>query len=322
MVYFGIYRLVFDNMLLILLVLANVALGISIMTFSMTGFAALEQSINPPIDNATLILELRAVNSRYLDLHFKLDENLRSFEPAIRELISAKLSRGKIECKVNLIQRTQAGQATQLDDALMQQLAAMQIKAQQYFPQSRPLSVADILRWPGVVLSDALSQDSLLEDVKKLVQKGLQDLNASREREGEKLKTLVLERLSQIETLVIKVKPLLPALTKEYQAKLENKLQENLKNIDPERVAQELVMFAQRIDVDEELTRLTAHISEVKRILNSDAPAGKRLDFLMQELNREANTLGSKSVSVQTTQVSMELKVLIEQMREQIQNIE
>ncbi|MDI1298289.1 YicC/YloC family endoribonuclease [Methylotenera sp.] len=292
------------------------------MTFSMTGFAALEQSINSPIDNATLILELRAVNSRYLDLHFKLDENLRSFEPAIRELISAKLSRGKIECKVNLIQRTQAGHATQLDDALMQQLAAMQVKAQQYFPQSRPLSVADILRWPGVVLNDSLSQDSLLEDVKNLMQAGLQDLNASRAREGEKLKALVLERLSQIESLVVKVKPLLPALTKEYQAKLENKLQENLKNIDQERVAQELVMFAQRIDVDEELTRLTAHISEVKRILSSEAPAGKRLDFLMQELNREANTLGSKSVSVQTTQVSMELKVLIEQMREQIQNIE
>jgi uncharacterized protein (TIGR00255 family) len=161
-----------------------------------------------------------------------------------------------------------------------------------------------------------------MEDVKKLVQQGLQDLNASRAREGNKLKTLVLERLSQIELLVEKVKPLLPALTKEYQAKLENKLQENLKTIDMERVAQELVLFAQRIDVDEELTRLTAHVSEVKRILNSEGPAGKRLDFLMQELNREANTLGSKSVSVQTTQVSMELKVLIEQMREQIQNIE
>jgi uncharacterized protein (TIGR00255 family) len=292
------------------------------MTFSMTGFAALEQSINPLIDNATLILELRAVNSRYLDIHFKLDENLRSFEPAIRELISEKLSRGKIECKVNLIQRIQTGQTIQLNHAFMQQLAEMQVKAQQYFPQSRPLSVADILRWPGVMLNDALSQDSLLDDIKKLIQKGLQDLNASRAREGEKLKVLVLERLSQIESLVIKVKPLLPALTKEYQAKLENKLQENLKNIDPERVAQELVMFAQRIDVDEELTRLTAHISEVKRILNGNVPAGKRLDFLMQELNREANTLGSKSVSVQTTQVAMELKVLIEQMREQIQNIE
>lgn len=288
------------------------------MTFSMTGYAALEQSI----ENATLILELRAVNSRYLDLHFKLDENLRSFEPSIREQIGAKLSRGKIECKMNLIQRTQAGQATQLDEALMQQLVVMQEKAQSFFPQSRQFSVADILHWPGVVLNNSLSQDSLMEDIKQLVQKGLQDLNASRAREGEKLKLLVLERLSQIETLVTKVKPLLPALTKEYQVKLENKLQESLKNIDQERVAQELVLFAQRIDVDEELTRLTAHISEVKRILSNDEPAGKRLDFLMQELNREANTLGSKSVSVQTTQVSMELKVLIEQMREQIQNIE
>lgn len=288
------------------------------MTFSMTGFAGLERAV----ENATLVLELRAVNSRYLDLHFKLDENLRSFEPAIRELISAQLSRGKVECKMNLIQRAQAGQDTQLDESLMQQLAAMQESVQLHFPESRQLSVADILRWPGVVLSNSLSQDSLLEDIKKLLQNGLKDLNASRAREGEKLKILILERLSQIEALVVKVKPLLPALTKEYQVKLENKLQESLKNIDQERVAQELVLFAQRIDVDEELTRLTAHISEVKRILSSDAPAGKRLDFLMQELNREANTLGSKSVSVQTTQVSMELKVLIEQMREQIQNIE
>lgn len=288
------------------------------MTFSMTGYAALEQTI----EDATLILELRAVNSRYLDLHFKLDDNLKSFEPSIREQIGAQLSRGKIECKMNLIQRTQVGQITVLDDAVLKQLAAMQEKAQSHFPQSRQLSVADILRWPGVVLSNTHSQDSLLEVIKKLVQKGLQDLNASRAREGEKLKVLVLERLNQIEALVTKVKPLLPALTKEYQLKLENKLKESLKNIDQERVAQELVLFAQRIDVDEELTRLTAHISEVKRILSSDAPAGKRLDFLMQELNREANTLGSKSVSVQTTQVSMELKVLIEQMREQIQNIE
>ena len=288
------------------------------MTFSMTGFAALEQ----PLENATLMLELRAVNSRYLDLHFKLDEHLRSLEPSIRELISAQLSRGKIECKVNLIQRAQSNQVTQLDEVLMQQLVAMQAKAKVHFPQSRELSVSDILRWPGVVLGDALNHDTLLDDVKKLMQQGLQDLNASRAREGEKLKMLVLERLSQIEALVTKVKPLLPALSKEYQAKLESKLQESLKNIDQERIAQELVLFAQRIDVDEELSRLTAHVSEVKRILHSDAPAGKRLDFLMQELNREANTLGSKSVSVQTTQVSMELKVLIEQMREQIQNIE
>lgn len=287
------------------------------MTFSMTGFAALEQ----PLDNATLLLELRAVNSRYLDLHFKLDEQLRSMELPIRELIGAHLSRGKIECKINLIQRIQSNQATQLDEHLMQQLAAMEKKTQLHFPHSSSLTVAEILRWPGVVLNDVLGE-SLVEDVKKLVNQGLQDLNASRKREGEKLKALILDRLAQIEVLVAKVKPLLPALSKEYQEKLVIKLNESLKNVDQERVAQELVLFAQRIDVDEELTRLTAHISEVKRILASDTPAGKRLDFLMQELNREANTLGSKSVSVQTTQVSMELKVLIEQMREQIQNIE
>jgi uncharacterized protein (TIGR00255 family) len=284
----------------------------------MTGFAALEQ----PIEGATLLLELRAVNSRYLDLHFKLDETLKSFEPQIRELIGAQLSRGKVECKINLIQRTQSAQAPQLDEQVMQQLAEMQIKTQQLFPQSRALSVADILRWPGVVQHEELSHESLADDIKKLVSQGLHDLTASRAREGDKMKALILDRLVQIEALVAKVKPLLPQLNKEYQAKLELKLQETIKTMDHERIAQELVLFAQRIDVDEELSRLTAHVSEVKRILNSDAPAGKRLDFLMQELNREANTLGSKSVSVHTTQVSMELKVLIEQMREQIQNIE
>ena len=284
----------------------------------MTGFAALEK----PIVNATLLLELRAVNSRYLDLHFKLDENLRGFEPTIRELISAQLNRGKIECKVNLIQRTQLSQVAALDGALMQHLAVMQSQAKAYFPTSRELSMADILRWPGVVLTQGIDQDLLLEDIKQLVQQGLQDLKASRSREGDKLKKLILDRIHQMEALVEKVKPLLPTLAKEYQAKLENKLQETLKSIDPERIAQELVLFTQRVDVDEELSRLTAHVSEVKRILSGDAPAGKRLDFLMQELNREANTLGSKSVSTQTSQVSMELKVLIEQMREQVQNIE
>ena len=288
------------------------------MIFSMTGYAAQEKSL----DNATLILELRAVNSRYLDLHFKLDDNLRSLEPLMRELIGEQLSRGKIECKLNLMARTTTPQAAQIDPAMLQQLAAMQAIAKQHFPQSRELSVADILRWPGVLISEAEGESKLAEEVNALLQEGLQALNASRAREGEKLKALILERLAQIEQLVETVKPLLPTLTQEYQAKLEAKLNDSLKNLDPERLAQELVLFAQRIDVDEELSRLTAHISEVKRILNSDAPAGKRLDFLMQELNREANTLGSKSVAVETTKVSMELKVLIEQMREQIQNIE
>ncbi|PKO46546.1 MAG: YicC family protein [Betaproteobacteria bacterium HGW-Betaproteobacteria-22] len=288
------------------------------MIFSMTGFAALEQ----PIENATLLLELRTVNSRYLDVHFKLDENIRGLEPLVRALIAEHLSRGKVECKINLIQRTQSATTPQLDESLMRQLAQLQAKAQVHFPESRVLSVADILRWPGVVIQDEITLDALAEDVRKLVMQGLHDLKASRAREGDKLKTIILDRISLIEAQVEKVKPLLPKLNKEYQQKLQARLQETLENIDQERIAQELVLFAQRIDVDEELGRLAAHVSEVKRILNSNAPAGKRLDFLMQELNREANTLGSKSVSVHTTQVSMELKVLIEQMREQIQNIE
>jgi len=288
------------------------------MTFSMTGFAAVEQNLA----NATLLLELRAVNSRYLDLHFKLDDSLKSLEPLIRELIAEKLSRGKVECKLNLLQRSQHGQAPLLDESVLQQLAVMQNKARQFFPQSRELSVADILRWPGVLQTEALDQNTMAEEVKFAVTQALQQLNASREREGEKLKAIILDRLAQIEVLVTKVKPLLPQLHQEYRAKLEQKLQETIKTIDHERVAQELVLYAQRIDVDEELERLTTHVAEVKRVLSSSVPAGKRLDFLMQELNREANTLGSKSVSVHTTQVSMELKVLIEQMREQIQNIE
>lgn len=288
------------------------------MIFSMTGFAALEQAA----DHYTLLLELRAVNSRYLDLHFKLDESLKGLELPIRELIGAQLNRGKVECKLNLIQRIPANQHVQLDELLLLQLAAMEKQALGYFPQSNALSIADILRWPGVVQNQNLNDEAMVEQVKSLVTQGLVELKASRKREGEKMKILILDRLAEIEALVAKVKPLMPLLNKEYQERLTAKLQETLKTVDPERVAQELVLFAQRIDVDEELTRLTAHISEVKRILESDAPAGKRLDFLMQELNREANTLGSKSVSVQTTQVSMELKVLIEQMREQIQNIE
>jgi uncharacterized protein (TIGR00255 family) len=288
------------------------------MTFSMTGYAALEQSI----PNATLILELRAVNSRYLDLHFKLDDHLKSVESQLRELISAQLSRGKVECKMSLIAHAQTQQAAKLNDDLILQLKNMQGQIKTHFPQIKELSVADVLRWPGVVMSELPDTEALVDAVKAIVLQGLQDLTASRAREGEKLKTMILDRVSQIEVLVAKVKPLLPQLAKEYQAKLIAKLEETIKTVDQERIAQELVQFAQRIDVDEELSRLTAHISEVKRILNHNAPAGKRLDFLMQEMNREANTLGSKSVSVDTTQVSMELKVLIEQMREQIQNVE
>ena len=288
------------------------------MIYSMTGFASLEREIN----NGVLVIELRSVNHRYLELHLKLDEHLRSFEPLVREMISAKLGRGKVECRMSFVRRSEATQSLNLDDAVLNQLLEVSKVVKTKFPESQPLSVSEILHWPGVVQNQELASDQFAEVVKDCLQQILQDMSDSRAREGAKMKALILERLAEIQSLVAKVKPLLPEQVKEYQSRLTAKLQDALNSVDEERVRQELVLFAQRIDVDEELTRLTAHVAEVKRILDDNKLAGKRLDFLMQELNREANTLGSKSVSVETSQASMSLKVLIEQMREQIQNIE
>jgi uncharacterized protein (TIGR00255 family) len=288
------------------------------MIYSMTGFASLEREIN----NGVLVIELRSVNHRYLELHLKLDEYLRSFEPLVREMISAKLGRGKVECRMSFVRRSEATQSLNLDDAVLNQLLEVSKVLKTKFPESQPLSVSEILHWPGVVQNQELANDQFAQVVKDCLQQILQDMSDSRAREGAKMKALILERLAEIESLVAKVKPLLPQQVKEYQSRLTAKLQDALNSVDEERVRQELVLFAQRIDVDEELTRLTAHVAEVKRILDDNKLAGKRLDFLMQELNREANTLGSKSVSVETSQASMSLKVLIEQMREQIQNIE
>ena len=288
------------------------------MIFSMTGFAALERET----PNGSLIIELRSVNHRYLELQLKLDDNVRSFEPLVRELIAAKLGRGKVECRMSLMQRINSSTQAQLDEAILQQLAQMTATVQQRFPQSRPLSVADILRWPGVLMNDGANQEALAQDILASLTQVLQEMSDSRAREGAKLKALILERLADMEQLVAQVKPLLPVQIRIYQERLTAKLHDAMKGVDEERIRQELILFAQRIDVDEELTRLTAHIEEVKRILDASGAAGKRLDFLMQELNREANTLGSKSVSIEVSQVSMQLKVLIEQMREQIQNLE
>ena len=288
------------------------------MIYSMTGFASLEREV----DGGVLVIELRSVNHRYLELHLKLDDHLRSFEPLVREMISAKLGRGKVECRMNFVRRAEASKALVLDDAVVNQLIEVSSSLKNKFPASQPLSISEILHWPGVVQHQELVADQFAETVKVSLAQILQEMTDSRAREGEKMKALILERLTEIEALVAKVKPLLPQQVKAYQARLTAKLQEALGSVDEDRIRQELVLFAQRIDVDEELTRLAAHVGEVKRILDDNKLAGKRLDFLMQELNREANTLGSKSVSVETSQVSMGLKVLIEQMREQIQNIE
>jgi uncharacterized protein (TIGR00255 family) len=288
------------------------------MIYSMTGFAALEKETAYGV----LILELRAVNHRYLELHLKLDESMRSFEPMLREMIAARLGRGKVECRLSLMQHSAQAAEARLDSEVLQQLVQMSAIVQTHFPQSQPLTVADVLRWPNVMQGEQVDQAALAEVVRETLAAALQQMTDSRQREGEKLKAYIEERLCEIEQRVADVKPLLPAQVRLYQDRLTAKLQEAMKSFDEERLRQEVTLFAQRIDVDEELGRLTAHVSEVRRILKAGGAAGKRLDFLMQELNREANTLGSKSFSTEISQVAMALKVLIEQMREQIQNIE
>ena len=288
------------------------------MIYSMTGFAAIEREMADGI----LVIELRSVNHRYLELQLKLDEQLRAFEPLVRELIAAQLGRGKVECRMSLIQRLDSSEQAQLNPLALQRLKQLTSDVEQQFPQSQPLRVAEILHWPGVLTQQGVNQETLANEIRSGLQQVLQDMSDARAREGTKLKALVLERLQGMEQIVARVKPLLPLQIKAYQERLVAKLKEAMATISDERLSQEMTLFMQRIDVDEELTRLGAHIEEVRRILNEDTAVGKRLDFLMQELNREANTLGSKSVSIEVSRASMELKVLIEQMREQIQNIE
>ncbi len=288
------------------------------MTLSMTGYASQEYNTS----SGVLLIELRSVNHRYLELQLKLDDNLRVFEATVRELIQAKLGRGKVDCRLSLVRDIAARSMPQLNHTVLQQIAESAKTAAQYFPHTQPVNMLEILQMPGVMAMEALDTDALEIDLKTTLNNVLQDLIEAKAREGAKLKAIILDRLQEIEYLVAKVKPMMPTLIKQYQEKLTTKLNEANNSNDDERVRQEIVLFAQRIDVDEELVRLSSHIEEVKRILNASAAAGKRLDFLMQEMNREANTLGSKSVAIETSQISMELKVLIEQMREQIQNIE
>lgn len=288
------------------------------MIYSMTGFAAGEREVA----GGTLLLELRAVNHRYLELHMRLDDTLRGSEPALREAIAARIRRGKVECRAALAAPASGRAAAQVDATVLGQLALVSAEVRNHFPDSAPLSVADILRWPGVLANEAADAGALAAALLALLEEALEELAAARAREGAKLKALILERVAAMEAQLAQVRPLLPELLRTHQARLEARLLEALQAGAEERLRQELALYAQKIDVDEELDRLATHLEEVKRILAAGGAVGKRLDFLMQELNREANTLGSKSVSSVTSRVSMELKVLIEQVREQVQNLE
>ena len=288
------------------------------MILSMTGFA----STSREFPGGLLAMELRAVNHRYLDVQLRLPEELRVIEPQLREQIAAAVSRGKLECRVTLAQSGSDAPRMELNPLVLDSLLDVVAQLKARLPGAKDLGTGELLRWPGVLNSNSLQPEALQQLCLGQLSALLADFNATRAREGEKLADILRSRITAIETIVAHVKPKLPAILSAWQAKLSSRLQEALGSVDDDRLKQEFALFAQKIDVDEELSRLVAHLSEVKRILKQGGQAGKRLDFLMQELNREANTLGSKSVSTETTQASVELKVLIEQMREQIQNLE
>lgn len=284
----------------------------------MTGYAA----VSGELPAGSLNLELRSVNHRYLDLQFRIPDDLRMLEAALRERLTARISRGKVECRIGFNRSPAAPSLPQLNEELLLQLGQLDEKVRSALPAAAPLGVNDVLRWPGVLGSDTLAIDELQERCVQLLDRALEDFTAARAREGEKLKAVLLERIERMQAILRNIAPRIPQIIATYQEKLSGRLKEAMLDPESERLKQELAMFAAKIDIDEEMERLSAHLAELRRILDRGGAVGKRLDFLMQELNREANTLGSKSVDMEVTQSAMELKVLIEQMREQIQNIE
>jgi len=283
----------------------------------MTGFAA--ASADTP--RGRLSVELRSVNARFLDLQFRIADELRAAEPLLRELMQARLARGKVDCRVFLADDA-SGIAGRLSVEAIARLRELSAQVLKEMPQAAPLRVGDVLRWPGVIVESPLDEEKTHRLAAEVCARALEELVASRSREGAKLAAALAERVAAMRRRVDEVAPLVPQSLATYQARLAERLREALGSADDDRVRAELAVFASKSDVDEELTRLNAHLAEVERTLQRGGAAGKRLDFLAQELNREANTLASKAASQELSDCALELKLLVEQMREQVQNIE
>lgn len=300
----------------------------------MTGYAAVQSNMassgseneSGPDTASRLGVEIRSVNSRFLDLAFRLPDELRQAEPALRELLSAKLKRGKIEIRVAL-ESSSASSLRAPSAATLQRLGSLEDNIKSWLPQAAALSVADVLR---IATNEDKKPHDHSEELIKLAKKALKELLAAREREGNRLKQTLLERTAQLRALAELAVPMVPRLVELQQARFLERWKEAMALPDnkalPEaaqdRALAEATAFAIRIDVAEEITRLSSHLDEIDRLLGSGGELGKRLDFLIQELHREANTLGSKSASLELTRISVDMKVLIEQIREQVQNIE
>jgi uncharacterized protein (TIGR00255 family) len=288
------------------------------MTASMTAFARQEA------DTAwgALIWELRSVNHRYLDISLRLPEELRALEPRCREALGARLARGKVDATLRLQPGEATSGALEMDAEQVQRLLAAAEHLHERAPALAPLRAIDVLRWPGVIKVPPLDVESLGTAALEALDAALEQLVGTRNREGARLREFMLQRLQAIEQMVARARELLPQTVQLFRERLEARLKDLMQQLDPARLEQELVLFAQRVDVSEEIDRLTAHVAEIRRVFGQSGPAGRRLDFLIQELNREANTLSAKSPDVRLTNIAVELKVLIEQMREQVQNLE
>jgi uncharacterized protein (TIGR00255 family) len=287
------------------------------MIHSMTAFARAEQAGA----NGTLSWELRSVNHRYLEPHLRLPESFRDLEGAVREALRNGLSRGKVECTLRFSDDN-AGKALQVDLERAAQLIAAAESVAGLIKQPAALNPLEVLGWPGVLVADAADPQALNQSALSLFTEALNELKNGREREGSELAKLLNERLDSILEQVVALRELVPQMLAGQRQKILDRCAEMQAELDPQRLEQELVILAQKSDVAEELDRLSTHVSEVRRVLKTGGQAGRRLDFLMQELNREANTLGSKAFDTRSTQAAVNLKVLIEQMREQVQNIE
>jgi uncharacterized protein (TIGR00255 family) len=288
------------------------------MISSMTAFARQEYTDTW----GSLTLELRSVNHRYLEIGLRLPDELRVLEGRIREQLQNQLNRGKVDIQVRYQPEQHASGELQLDMILIEQLATASEQVKRYFPEHRPVSTLEIMRWPGVLQIPQVEPEVLHAKAMELLDAAIAELIRGRQREGAKLKAILEQRCNGVMDIVQQMRGLIPEIKQTWRDKLQARLGEFKGELDSGRLEQEMVIMAQKIDVDEELDRLETHVAEVQHGLNATKPIGRRLDFLMQELNREANTLGSKSVDARTGTASVDLKVLIEQMREQVQNIE
>lgn len=287
---------------------------------SMTAFARRQTQTK----SGALGWELKSVNHRYLEISPKLPEDLRAIEPDLRRLARERLGRGKLECTLRYKPSPETAAAgLSLNEPLVEQLTALHRRVgNRVGASAQAAQITDLLRWPGVVEETRPDPGPLEQAALALFAEALDELTAGREREGAALRQAIETRLDKLAEELDAVRGLLPAVRERYRERLTGRLETVSGSVDADRLEQELVLFAQKMDVDEELDRAEAHVAEIRRVLDRDEPVGRRLDFLMQELNREANTLGSKSADARMSRASVEMKVLIEQIREQVQNVE